>query len=237
VQRGGRLTLTGRNEAALRTLADELRAEVVVADLAHEADVTRLVDAGRDIDVFVSNAALPGGGQVASFSVEEIDRLLDVNLRAAIVLSRCLGETMIERRRGHMVFVSSLAAAFPTPGLSLYNATKCALDMYALSLRGELARDDVGVSVIHLGPIHGAGMWAETGLAPKGLRTKPPAAVGEAVVRAVERNLSQVTVAPVPLRIGALLSRMTPAGFAQLAPRLGASRITDSMAEVLRTKR
>jgi short-subunit dehydrogenase len=235
--RGCHLVLTGRNDVSLRALADELRADVIVADLTDDADVTRLVDVTAHVDVLVSNAALPGGGQVATFSVEEIDRLLDVNLRAPIMLSRCLAAHMTRRRHGHLVFVSSLAAAFPTPGLTLYNATKCALDSYALSLRGELTEAGVGVSIIHLGPIRDAGMWADTGLSPMGLRTKAPADVGNAVVRAVERNLAQVSVAPFGLRLGARLSRVTPGTFARVAPKLGARRITDSMADALRHKR
>src|SRR5437588_172252 len=92
------------------------------------------------------------------------------------------------------VLVSSLAAAFPTPGLTLYNATKSALDSYALSLRGELLPHGIGVSLIQLGPIRDAGMWADTGLAPTGIRTKAPADVGHAVVRAIEPSLAQVCV-------------------------------------------
>jgi short-subunit dehydrogenase len=235
--RGSRLVLTGRNEVRLRALADELGADVIVADLADDVDVTRLVEMTGDVDVLVSNAALPGGGQVATFSVEEIDRLLNVNLRAPIVLSRCLAARMTRRRYGHLVFVSSLAAAFPTPGLTLYNSTKCALDSYALSLRGELTEAGVGASIIHLGPIQDAGMCADTGLTPIGLRTKTPAEVGHAVVRAVEQNLSQVSVAPFGLRLGARVSRMSPATFARMAPKLGARRITDAMADALRHKR
>jgi uncharacterized cupredoxin-like copper-binding protein len=74
------------------------------------------------------------------------------------------------------------------------------------------------VSLIQLGPIPDAGMWADAGLAPKGLPTKAPANVGGAVVRAVEHNLAQVTVAPLALRLGARLARMTPGTFARIAP-------------------
>src|SRR5437016_2677802 len=82
-------------------------------------------------------------------------------------------------------------------------------------------------------PIRDAGMWADTGLAPTGLRTKSPADVGSAVVRAIEPSLAQVCVAPIPLRLGARLARMTPATFARIAPKLGARRITDAMADAL----
>ena len=156
----------------------------------------------------------------------------------SVVLSRLLGAAMAERGSGHIVFVSSLVAAFPTPGLTIYNATKAGLASYALSLRGELARHGVGVSVVYPGPIRDAGMWADTGLsAPGGLGTRRPADVGRAVVSAIGRGRAQVVVGAWPLRAGALLARAAPGYFARMAPRLGASRITGAMAEALRHKR
>ena len=236
--RGAVLVLSGRNAEALARLAAETGAQIVTADLTTAAGVEGLLGAVGDVDVLVSNAALPAGGEVETFTVDELDRALAVNLRAPIVLSRRLGAAMASRRRGHMVFVSSLAAAFPTPGLSVYNATKSALSSYALSLRGEFARHGVGVSVVYPGPIRDAGMWAETALSlPGGLGTRSPAQVGSAVVRAIERDRAQVVVAPVPLRVGAGLARAAPGLFTRLAPRLGASKVTGLMAEALRHKR
>lgn len=236
--RGANLVLTGRNQAGLRKIADQLGARVVVADLADPADVERLAVEAGEVDVLVSNAALPASGEVAGFSVAELDRALQVNLRAPIVLSRRLSEPMVGHGRGHIVFVASLAAAFPTPGLTVYNATKTALASYALSLRGELAGRGVGVSVVYPGPIREAGMWADTGMAaPNGLRTRSPGQVSEAVVRAVEDNVAQISVASLGLRVGATCARAAPGAFARLAPRMGASEVTGAMAKALRHKR
>jgi short-subunit dehydrogenase len=232
------VVVTGRRTDVLQSLAADIGADTVCADLADLDAAARLAEQVGDIDVLVSNAALPAGGTVATFSVEEIDRALAVNLRAPMVLSRLLSVPMVTRGAGHIVFVSSLAAAFPTPGLTVYNATKAALASYGLSLRGELASHGVGVSVIYPGPIGEAGMWAETGLhAPMGLRTGTPAQVGAAVVRVVERNKAEVSVGPSALRFGALLGRASPATFARLAPRLGAHQVTGAMANALRHKR
>ena len=236
--RGAQLIVTGRRQDVVRTLASAIGAESVCADLTDRADVVKLVESLGAIDVLVSNAALPAGGRLETFSIEEIDRALDVNLRAPMVLSRLLSEGMIARGRGHIVFVSSLAAAFPTPGLSIYNATKAALASYALSLRAELADQGVGVSVIYPGPIRDAGMWAETGLpAPLGLPTRSPQDVGLAVVDAIECNRADVAVAPLALRVGAFFGRAAPATLSRLIPRLGARDITAAMAESLRHKR
>ena len=236
--RGAALVLSGRNAEALAPLAAETGAEVVTADLTTAGGVGHLLAAAGDVDILVSNAALPAAGEVGTFTVDEVDRALTVNLRAPIVISRCLGAAMASRRRGHIVFISSLAAAIPTPGLSVYNTTKSALSSYALSLRGELARHGVGVSVVCPGPIRDAGMWAETALSlPGGLGTRSPAQVGSAVVWAIEGDRAQVMVAPASLRVGAGLARAAPGLFARLAPRLGASRVTGAMAEALRHKR
>src|SRR5262249_45345776 len=156
------------------------------------------------------------GGEVASFAPAEIDRLLDVNLRAPIVLAREVLPAMTDRGRGHLVFVSSLAAAFPTPGLTLYNASKSALDSFALSVRGEVQPRGIGVTLVHLGPIRDAGMWAQAGLTLRGLRTNSPAEVGAAVVGAIEHNRSEVTVGPLALRAGARLARVAPMAFARV---------------------
>lgn len=238
VTRGAKVVLAGRRAEALADAATELGAEHVVADLANRDDVARLLEDVRDVDVLVSNAALPAGGTIDSFSVDEIDRALDVNLRTPLVLSRHFTPGMIQRGRGHVVFVSSLAAAFPTPGLAIYNATKSALASYGLSLRAELAPDGVGVSVVYPGPIRDAGMWAETGLpAPMGMSTRSPAEVGSGVVRAIEGNRAEVFVAPLALRIGAVFGRSIPATVTRLAPRFGVHEITGAMAEALKHKR
>lgn len=236
--RGAKVLLTGRREAPLRELAEELGAEAVVADLANRDDVARLVATFRELDALVSNAALPGSGKVETFSIEEIDRAVEVNLRVPVVLSRQFTPAMVERGRGHVVFVSSLGAVFPTPGLAIYNATKSGLASYGLSLRGELGIQGVGVSIVYPGPIRDAGMWAETGLEPPiGISTRSPADVGASVVRAIEHNRAEVIVAPLALRVGAALGRSAPATVARLAPRLGAYEVTDAMAEALRHKR
>jgi uncharacterized protein len=156
--RGAHVIVSGRRLEPLRALAEQLGVESVVADLANRDEVARLADEVDEVDVLVSNAALPGGGMIETFSMQEIDRVLDVNLRAPVILSRHFTPAMARRGSGHVVFVSSLAAAFPTPGLALYNATKSALVSYGLSLRGELAPAGIGVSIVYPGPIRDAGM-------------------------------------------------------------------------------
>src|SRR5437588_12766947 len=76
---GSQLIVTGRNQAALRVLGDELDAKIIVADLTNPADIARLAAEISDADGLVSNADLTGGGGVTSLSPAQRDRLLDVN--------------------------------------------------------------------------------------------------------------------------------------------------------------
>src|SRR3954451_7763826 len=108
-QRGAHLLLTARRQEALEGLAAQLRsAEVVAADLAKRDDVAALPGRAGRVDILVHNAGLPGSGRLESFSPDEIDRALDVNLRAGIMLTRALLPGMTERGRGHLVYVSSI---------------------------------------------------------------------------------------------------------------------------------
>src|SRR5436190_5219601 len=84
---GAALVLTGRRRDVLERLGSELGAKTVVCDLADRDDLPGLLDLVADADVFVSNAALPASGPLDDFSVEEIDRALDVNLRAPMLLA------------------------------------------------------------------------------------------------------------------------------------------------------
>src|SRR3954464_12391173 len=122
--RGATLTLTGRRADVLEPLAAEVGGRVIVSDLSEADAPERLLAEAGEVDVLVANAGLPGSGRLNSFSVEEIDRALNVNLRAPMLLARTLSEQMVERGRGHLLFMSSLSGRAASPGSSVYSATK-----------------------------------------------------------------------------------------------------------------
>ena len=99
----------------------------------------------------MANAALPASGAIEGFSPEEVKRALRVNLEAPIMLARELVPGMRERGDGHLVFVSSLAGKAPSPRSAIYCGTKFGLRGFALSLRADLARTGVGVSLVASG--------------------------------------------------------------------------------------
>jgi len=237
-QRGANLILTGRRVEVLEPLASELDARALAVDLAAPAEVERLVAEAGDVDILVANAALPASGALSSFTVEEIDRALAVNLRAPIVLARELAPAMVERGRGHLLFMSSLAGKAATPATSLYNATKYGLRGFASALRADLRASGVGVSAVFPGFIRDAGMFAEADVKlPPGVGTRSPEHVAQAVLAAIERNRGEVDVAPLPLRVSAAFAGLAPELAAALARRLGSEEISRQMEAGQRTKR
>src|ERR1035437_7797022 len=158
--RGATLILTGRRSEVLESLAAELGGRALAIDLSDHGDVERLSDEAGATDILVANAALPASGPLDSFSVAEIDRALEVNLRAPIVLAHALAPAMISRGRGHLLFMSSLSGKAATPGTALYNASKYGLRGFASALRADLRSSGVGVSAVVPGFIRDAGMFA-----------------------------------------------------------------------------
>jgi short-subunit dehydrogenase len=235
---GAELSLTGRRADLLEPLAAETQARSLAVDLADADAVQRLADHCAGVDVLVSNAGLPGSGLLSSFSIEEIDRALAVNLRAPMVLARRLVVAMVERRSGHLVFMSSLAGKVGTPRTPVYSATKFGLRGFAQSLREDLRPTGVGVSAIFPGFVRDAGMFHDTGTKlPPGVGTVSPEAVADAVVRAIERNRGEVDVAPVGLRAGAKAAGLAPDLAATVSRRLGGQRIAEDHVSAQTTKR
>jgi short-subunit dehydrogenase len=190
------------------------------------------------VDVLVANAGLPASGQLTTFTQEEIDRALAVNLRAPIALARRLVEPMIGRGSGHLVFVSSLSGKAASPGGSVYSATKFGLRGFALGLRQDLRPHGVGVSVVAPGFVRDAGMFQDSGTKlPAYVGTSSPEQVADGVVRAIERNRAEVEVAPLGVRAGAAAGGLLPELVANVQRRLGGDRISERMAEGQRPKR
>jgi uncharacterized protein len=208
---GGQLVLSGRRVDALTPLADELGARAIPADLANRAEVERLADAAAGVEILVANAALPASGYLLDLSPAQIDTMLEVNLRAPIALTRALAPAMVQRGRGHIVLISSLSGKAATPAASIYSAAKFGLRGFAHGARADLRSSGVGVSVIMLGFIRDAGMFADTGVTlPPGVGTSSPQQVADATIKAIERNRGELTVAPFGLRVGANLASVAP---------------------------
>jgi short-subunit dehydrogenase len=236
---GAKLVLSARNEAALQRLADELGdSRIVAADLSRTGEPESLADKAGPVDVLVSNAGIPATGRLATFRIEEIDRAIAVNLRAGIVLASKLSPAMLERKSGHMVFMSSIAGKLPSGGETIYNATKFGLRGFALALREELWGTGVGVSVISPTFVSEAGMWAVTGLKPNPIAGEvSPRQVADAVWTAITKNRREIDVVPIQLRTVLKVQALTPGLFATTARWMGATRANEDLDERQRDKR
>jgi short-subunit dehydrogenase len=222
----------------LESLAEEVDGQALACDLADRASVQRLADDAGPVNVLVANAAIPGSGRIESFSVEQIDRALEVNLRAPMILARLMCEGMAERGGGHIVFVSSLNGKAATAGSSVYSATKFGLRGFAMGLREDLRPRGVGVSTVFPGFIRDAGMFHESGARlPSYIGTKTPEDVGRAVVSAIERDRSEVDVAPLGLRLGTAIAGLAPEVAATVQRRLGAAELAKQFEDGQSAKR
>src|SRR5918994_5925559 len=210
-RRGADLVLTARRTELIEALADETRGRAISCDLADRSALERLIDEAGPIDALVANAGLPASGRIHTFSVEEIDRAIDVNLRAPMLLARLMSEGMAERGGGHIVFVSSLSGKAGAARSSVYSATKFGLRGFAQGLREDLLPRGVGVSTVLPGFIRDAGLFHDSGgKVPAYVGTRTPQDVADAVVSAIEHDRAEVVVAPPFLRFGSAVAGLAP---------------------------
>ncbi|MEM8686758.1 MAG: SDR family oxidoreductase [Pseudomonadota bacterium] len=136
-QAGFKVTALARRQDRLDALAEETGCEPLVVDLK---DTDAVYDAlkGLEVDVLVNNAGLGRGYEgFLQSSVDEINEMIDLNVSAAIHVTHAVLGGMMERRRGHMVHIGSIAGLYPL-GFPVYGATKGGLHLFAQHLRMEL---------------------------------------------------------------------------------------------------
>ena len=158
---GARVVVNGRDAQRVHATVDRLSAdyptaEVVagVADVATEGGARHLVDLARErwgrIDGVIANAGVSMRGPVRELRETALDRLVRGNLYSAVLpVVAALPE--LEACGGGVVFVSTVAAIRGFPGVSLYSATKAAVESFAQSLEAEVAATGVSVGVVFLG--------------------------------------------------------------------------------------
>ena len=159
VARGDRVIAAARSAEKLSALVEELGAENVhalrldVTDAsAHTAAVEALPEEWARIDVFVANAGLARGmGPVWENSVDEIDEMVDTNIKGVLYGIRAVVPGMLARGRGHVVTIGSTAGHLVYPGGAVYCATKHALVALTLGLKLDLHGTPVRVSAVSPG--------------------------------------------------------------------------------------
>jgi len=163
--RAGSVVLVARRRERLEQLRNELtkanpslNVHVYDVDLADKTQVDALIESLAhdkiDIDLVINNAGLGDSGPFATSDPTRIDQIIQVNMSALTLLTRKLLPTMIARKRGAILNVSSSAGFLPIPGFAVYAATKAYVTNFSEALRAELRDTGVSVSILCPGPVH-----------------------------------------------------------------------------------
>ena len=155
---GCRLIITGRRKERLEKLAAELgedRGLPLVFDVrdrkAVEAAFAALPEAFANVDVLINNAGLALGLEPAHrASLEDWETMIDTNLKGLMYCTRALLPGMVERGKGHVVNLGSIAGSYPYPGGNTYGATKAFVMQFSRNLRADL--HGTGVRVTNIEP-------------------------------------------------------------------------------------
>lgn len=216
---GPRLILTGRDPERLEAVAARVRQRgtrvvTIALDLAAPGGVAallhRLETDGMAVDHLINNAGAGVQGVAVRTPVEAQLKVIDLNVHASTELALRLLRGMVERRRGGVLNVASIAAFQGMPGLSVYAATKSFILTWSEALHVELRGTGVRCACLCPGPADSrffdvAGMRKP----PAVFSMQSPTVVARAGLRLYARNASHGMSGPVP-RILAWLSRLTP---------------------------
>ncbi len=158
VAAGGRVVATGRRGERLKALAARHpgRIHPVVLDVrdraAVEAAVPALPAEWRAVDLLVNNAGLALGLEPAQrASLDEWQQMIETNCLGLVAMTRAVLPGMVERNRGHVVNVGSVAGSYPYPGGNVYGATKAFVRQFTLNLKADLVGTAVRVTAIEPG--------------------------------------------------------------------------------------
>ena len=158
---GANLMLVARNKKNLDTIAEELRHKTRVEVFAMDvSDADACADLFKKtqfefghIDILVNNAGYTERGPVEGTTADGLGRIIDVNLRAPIILSRLVLPHLREAGGGVIINVASLAGRTPVPGSAAYSASKFGLRAFTFALADELRGSGIKVAAVSPGAI------------------------------------------------------------------------------------
>jgi 3-hydroxy acid dehydrogenase/malonic semialdehyde reductase len=158
IHEGHEVVATGRRSDRLAALREELGPKLcaVELDVRDRDAVARLPDSlperFRAVDVLVNNAGLALGLEPAQRAdLDDWDTMVDTNIKGLTYVTRALLPGMVERARGHVINLGSVAGEFPYPGGNVYGATKAFVYQFTLNLRADLAGTQVRVTDVEPG--------------------------------------------------------------------------------------
>lgn len=159
-ENGDKLILTGRNESRLAEIRDELKAHgtevlTVAFDLRDREKAREFVDGlpeqWKQIDVLVNNAGLALGLEPEyEGDMDDWDAMIDTNIKGLLTMTRLVVPAMVERGKGHIINIGSVAGDAAYAGGNVYCATKAAVKALSDGLRIDVA--NTGIRVTNLKP-------------------------------------------------------------------------------------
>lgn len=213
---GSSVVLAARRLERLEAMAGEFAAQgrdalAVRCDVAEPADVHALRDAvmerfGR-CDALINNAGVPGGGRFEDLSEEQIDGVMTVNALGVMRCTKAFLPMMLERRRGHIVNVASLAGKYAVPGASVYSASKHAVIAFGEALSYEL--EPRGILVTSVNPGFARTESFPSRRAPERLMIRPDR-VARVIVDVVRRGVTPEVDVPRGMGIFEAFRILTP---------------------------
>lgn len=225
--RGARLLLHGRDRSALASVAARTGGTVLVEDLSQPGAAARLaaaaLAAAGQVDLLIANAGAGFAGPLAIMDGSRLAEIVATNLTAPLELTRLLLPQMLERRRGRVIFVTSIAGRTGVAGEAVYAASKAGLDAFAESLRLELRGTGVGVGVLVPGVV--ATRFFDRRGQPYGRvrpRPLPAEAAAAAIVALAETGRAEIYL-PRWLRLPVAVRALAPGLYRRLAGRFGGS--------------
>ena len=156
-----KLVLVARGEAALNTIADELRSQcevlTVVMNVASNEDCLTLLEKAEAafgaVHVIINNAGMHARGDLKTISPADVAAMVDINMRAPLLLSCVAIPYLLRAGEGAIVNVGSLAGRAPLQGAATYSATKAGLRAFSYALADELRDSGISVGSASPGPI------------------------------------------------------------------------------------
>jgi len=161
-EHGAAVVVSGRDAGRLQQAVQALEergASVhgVVADAARREDADRLVEAAKErygrLDLLVNNAGITRDGLLIRMKDDDWDRVMDVNLRGAFLMTRAAAKLMVRQRSGRIVNIASTAGAMGNPGQANYSAAKAGLIGLTKATARELAHWGILVNAVAPGLI------------------------------------------------------------------------------------
>jgi short-subunit dehydrogenase len=233
--RGSDLVLVDVDAARLKEVAARIdrvhpgrSVQTLVADLADRTAVegvaTQVLAEHPALGLLINNAGMALGGRFDQVTVEEFEKVMNVNFRAPFLLTHALLPALKATPGAHLVNVSSLFGLIAPAGQSAYSASKFALRGLSQVLHSELADDGIGVTTVHPGGIRtriaenapvGSGVPAEE-VEPNRkifakLLTYPPDKAARQILDAVAKRKARVLIAS-SAKVPDLLARLLPVG-------------------------